>query len=259
LHERIASFKEAVRAQALRDFPWRRDTDPWGVLVSEFMLQQTQTERVIPYWERWMRKWSAPEALAQASLTDALGAWSGLGYNKRGRYVWECARIITGDYGGAVPDTPEALDDLPGIGAYSAGAIACFAYNYPSVFIETNIRAGALHFFFQEKTEKEPVRDGELLPLLSAAMDHENPRAWYWALMDYGAAVKKALGNPNRKSAHYTRQSPFEGSFRQRRGAVLKALVSGGPGSHQELCQRAGITEEELLQVLESLKKDNLL
>ena len=254
--ERVPGFREAVYAQIPRVFPWR-DTDPWGVLVSEVMLQQTQTERVVPYWERWTRLWDRPEALARASLTEALREWSGLGYNRRGRYVWEAARIITEKHGGLVPDTPDVLGSLPGIGPYTAGAIACFAYNYPSAFIETNIRAGVLHFFFQERAE--PVRDRELIPILNAALDRENPRIWYWALMDYGAAIKKTLGNPNRKSAHYAKQRKFEGSFRQRRGAVLKVLLSREPVSPQDLCRRGGITAKELREALESLEKDNLI
>jgi A/G-specific adenine glycosylase len=168
-----------------------------------------------------------------------------------------------------VPDAPDALDRLPGIGPYTAGAIACFAYNYPSVFIETNIRAGLLHFFYGEHeapANRDLVRDSELLLMLSAALDEkeenrenrENPRKWYWALMDYGAAVKKTFGNPNKKSAHYPRQSKFEGSFRQRRGAVLKALVSQEPVSAEDLCRRYHMTPQELHNVLASLEKDRL-
>jgi A/G-specific adenine glycosylase len=246
-----SSFEEKGRV-----FPWRTDTRPWGVLVSEFMLQQTQTERVIPYWERWMRLWPTPEALDRASLEDALREWSGLGYNRRGRYVKDCARIITNTYGGKVPETPAKLISLPGIGAYTAGAIACFAYNYPGVFIETNIRASVLHFFFYEQAG---IKDQEIYPILEAALDRENPRRWYWALMDYGAALKKLTPNPGRRSAHYTRQSPFEGSFRQIRGGLVRSLVSQGPASAEELLERTGFEPEDLYRALTTLEKESLV
>jgi A/G-specific adenine glycosylase len=220
------------------------------------MLQQTQTERVVPYWERWMSLWPTPQKLHQASLEEALREWSGLGYNRRCRYVKACARIITLDQGGEVPRTPEELLPLPGIGPYTAGAIACFAYNYPGVFIETNIRAAVLHFFFQGR---EGVKDTEILPVLQASLDRENPRRWYWALMDYGAALKKVTQNPNRKSAHYTRQSPFAGSFRQRRGAVIKSLLSQGPARLPELGKRTGMNADDLYEVLKALEKESMV
>jgi A/G-specific adenine glycosylase len=249
-------FKKTIYAHydmAGRVFPWRTDISPWGVLVSEFMLQQTQTERVIPYWKRWMSLWPTPEALAKTSMKEALQEWSGLGYNRRGRYIKNCADMIEKNYGGNVPEIPEILILLPGIGPYTSGAIACFAYNYPAVFIETNIRAVMLHFFFNDRKD---VNDREIFPILKSTLDRENPRKWYWALMDYGAALKKLTTNPNRRSAHYTRQSPFEGSFRQVRGMVIKVLVSQGPSNIDELKWRTGIGKKYLYDVLKVLKKD---
>jgi A/G-specific adenine glycosylase len=238
-----------------RTFPWRENVSPWGVLVSEFMLQQTQTERAAVYWKRWMEKWPTAEALGQASLEEAMREWSGLGYNRRCRYLRECARIISTSPGGEVPRTPEELTALPGIGPYTAGAIACFAYNYPSVFIETNIRAAALHFFFPGR---EGVKDAEILPVLEKALDRKNPRRWYWALMDYGAALKKLTPNPSRRSAHYTRQSAFEGSFRQIRGSVVRALVKEGPLAAGELRERMDVNagEEDFYKALAALEKE---
>lgn len=242
-------------------FPWRQDADPWGVLVSEFMLQQTQTHRVIPYWERWMGLWPRPADLAKASLETVLREWSGLGYNRRARYLKDCARVITEKHGGIVPGAPEELLPLPGIGAYTAGAIACFAYNYPAVFIETNIRATIIHFYFQDplKADADKVSDAEIFPILKTVLDRRNPRKWYWALMDYGAALKKITANPNRRSAHYTRQSPFAGSFRQIRGRLIRTLVSEGPGSAKELAARTGIETENLYDALEALQKDAMV
>jgi A/G-specific adenine glycosylase len=255
----VAEFRAIIYAnyeKAGRVFPWRNNTQPWGVLVSEFMLQQTQTERVVSYWERWMRIWPAPADLARASLEETLREWSGLGYNRRARFLKECARVITEEHGGVVPGTPEKLLPLPGIGAYTAGAIACFAYNYPSVFIETNIRAAVIHFFFQDRRD---VTDGEIAPILEKVLDVKNPRKWYWALMDYGSALKKVTANPNRRSAHYTRQSPFEGSFRQTRGRLIRSLVSEGPGSAKELHARTGMDTGALSKALEALMKESMV
>jgi A/G-specific adenine glycosylase len=254
----LSLFQDAVYRVPVRAFPWRERIDPWGILVSEFMLQQTQTERVIPYWERWMRRWPTPEALNRASLEEALREWSGLGYNRRCRYVKDCAGIIAEEYAGVLPETPEDLRRLPGVGSYTAGAVACFAYNYPAVFIETNIRSAVIDFFFSDRSA---VKDAEIFPVLEAALEEnrQNPRKWYWALMDYGALVKKTAGNPNRKSAGYTKQSRFEGSFRQRRGAVIRSLAFQGPATAEELADRTGMSPEALLKILQALEKESLI
>jgi A/G-specific adenine glycosylase len=259
----IAEFRRVVYenyGRAGRVLPWRENTEAWGVLLSEFMLQQTQIERVKPYWFRWMEMWPRPEDVHRATLEEALREWSGLGYNRRGVYLKNCAGIITESCRGRVPDTPGALQSLPGIGPYTAGSIACFAYNYPAVFIETNIRAALLHVFFGEK---EGVRDGELLPILEKALDRANPRKWYWALMDYGAALKKLTANPGRRSAHHVKQGPFQGSFRQIRGGVIRALVSRGPGTVEDILKSLDLEMEvpagELYRALEALEKDAMV
>jgi A/G-specific adenine glycosylase len=239
-----------------RSFPWREDLNPWGIVVSEFMLQQTQTSRVIHYWKHWMERWPSPAALARENLETALKEWSGLGYNRRCRFLLECARAIAEKPGGMVPQSPEELLKLPGIGHYTAGAIACFAYNHPSVFIETNIRSAALHFFFPAKTG---IKDEELYPILQKSLDPENPRIWYWALMDYGAGVKKKEANPGRRSAGYVRQSPFEDSFRKLRGQLVRTLAAEGPAGTPELKSRTGLEEEEIYRVLGALEKDGMV
>jgi A/G-specific adenine glycosylase len=219
------------------------------------MLQQTQTERVIPYYERWMKRWPCPAALAGASMEEALREWSGLGYNRRCKYIKNCAAVITVEMHGKVPETPEALLPLPGVGPSISGAVSCFAYNYPALFIETNIRSAVIHFFFPDRRD---VRDREILPILEAALLREDPRRWYYALMDYGAALKKLVPNPNRRSAHYVKQSPFKGSFRQARGKVLRTLVSTGPLSAGEIGNQSGLEEGELYRVLEVLEKESM-
>jgi A/G-specific adenine glycosylase len=203
-----------------------------------------------------MQLWPKPADLAAATLEEVLREWSGLGYNRRARFLKECGRAIAEEHHGRVPKTPEKLLPLPGIGAYTAGAIACFAYNYPAVFIETNIRASVLHFFFQDRRD---VKDTEIFPILDEALDRENPRKWYYALMDYGAALKKITPNPNRRSAHYTRQSPFEGSFRQIRGQVIRSLVSKGPASAEELASRTGTEPPDIYKALEALKNESMV
>jgi A/G-specific adenine glycosylase len=259
----IKAFQKIILdsyAERGRDFPWRKNPEPWGVVVSEFMLQQTQTQRVISYWDRWMKKWPRPKDLASARLETVLKEWSGLGYNRRAKNLWECARVISEKYG-EVPRTPEILITLPGIGPYSAGAIACFAWNYPSVFIETNIRSVALHFFFQGK---EGVKDDELFPILRKSLDTENPRVWYWALMDYGAELKKLTANPGRKSAHYTRQSRFKGSLRQIRGQIIKNLADSGDCRKDRLRIIVGdavgeLEEDDFSRALAGLEKDMMV
>ncbi|MDR0558499.1 MAG: A/G-specific adenine glycosylase [Treponema sp.] len=262
--EKIKRFKAEVHSyyeQYGRTFPWRERTAPWGVLVSEFMLQQTQTERVIPYFERWMSRWPSPEALHTASLEEALSEWVGLGYNRRCRFLKDCARVITEDYGGHVPETPDILCSLPGAGAYTAGAIACFAYNYPSVFIETNIRAATIHFFYDAHSPRA-VSDREIFSILEAALDGEtrkNPRLWYWALMDYGTNLKKLHVNPNRRSAHYAKQSKFEGSLRQIRGGVVRALAQEGASTIESLLRKTAAQKQELYRALDGLQKDAIV
>ena len=246
-----------------RSFPWRYPghSNPWGVLVSEFMLQQTQTHRVIPYWERWMKLWPRPADLAAASLELALREWSGLGYNRRAKNLRDCAAAITEKHGGFVPRTPDELTLLPGIGAYTAGAVACFAWNYPALFIETNIRSVLIHFFFQHMTD---IKDNELFPVLEQTMDNKDPKVWYWALMDYGVELKKITKNPNRKSAHYAKQSRFEGSFRQIRGAVIKVLSVKGPQNAVSLRENVQdkvktVNDAEYYRALEMLKKEMMV
>jgi A/G-specific adenine glycosylase len=256
----IGTFQDTIYASYKKEgrvFPWRKDTRPWGVLVSEFMLQQTQTARVVQYWNKWMEKWPTPKLFHKASMEDALQAWNGLGYNRRCYNLKGCARRITNEYDGEVPDKPGDLEQLPGIGPYTARAVPCFAYNIPTVFIETNIRAAILHFFFKGETG---VNDKEIIPILEACLDWTNPRRWYYALMDYGAALKKLTPNPNRRSAHYTRQTPFKGSFRQLRGAVLRTLARDGHAGEKDLMERSGIEDiVDLYRVIEVLEEEHMV
>lgn len=210
-----------------RKFPWRETRNPYEILVSEIMLQQTQTERVIAKYSQWLKRFPLVEDVAKAPLQEILFLWSGLGYNRRARFLHEACKKICIDYKGIFPDTATELKKLPGIGEYTSGAVSCFAFNNPEIFIETNIRSIFIFFFFPH----EPfISDKEIFPLIEKTIYRENPRIWYYALMDYGAVLKKKIKNPNRKSAHYTKQSKFEGSLRQARGAVLRQLVKNPDG-----------------------------
>jgi A/G-specific adenine glycosylase len=259
LETAIEDFRRAVLdhyREKGRSFPWRETRDPWAILVSEVMLQQTQTDRVVPYWLRWLDLWPDPASLAVAPLDSVLREWSGLGYNRRGRFLKEAAGEIVSRFGGMVPSDPASLETLPGIGPYTARAIACFAFASAEPFVETNIRAAVIHFFFPER---ESVKDAELVPILEKAVDVSDPRRWYWALMDYGAALKKVAPNPNRRSAHYVRQSRFEGSLRQARGAILKSITSDGAADIYQLAEKTGLSPDRLSSALDSLSRDSLV
>jgi A/G-specific adenine glycosylase len=222
----VAAFQKTVCAHYARhgrDLPWRCTKDPYRILVSEVMLQQTQVERVIPKYRLFLKTFKTAHSLASAPLSAVLRLWQGLGYNRRGKFLHEAAKIIMREHKGRFPKTSEFIEKLPGVGHYTARAISTFAHNLPEVFIETNIRTVYLHHFFKNKTG---VSDRAVLQYVQQTLDRENPREWYWALMDYGAWLKKEHGNANRRSAQYTTQSKFEGSNRQIRGLVIKTVLA---------------------------------
>lgn len=255
---RIQDVRERVwdyyRDQGRHTLPWRQMITPYGILVSEVMLQQTQVSRVLQKYEAWLEVFPDFADLADATGPAVLAQWQGLGYNRRGLWLREAARRIRHEHGGRLPDDPAVLVTLPGIGPNTAASIAAFAYDMPVVFIETNIRRVFIHEFFPDTPEGNLVTDAQLRPLIEAALDREHPREWYWALMDYGAYLAKQVPNPNRRSRHYARQSVFEGSARQVRGEVLRRLLTG-PKTETELA----IPDERLSAVLAGLAKDGLV
>jgi A/G-specific adenine glycosylase len=239
-----------------RDFPWRHTTDPYHILISEIMLQQTQVGRVSEKFMEFIDAFPSIRDLARAPLKKVLSVWQGMGYNRRARYLHELAKRVVAGHGGAVPDDPEALAALPGIGRATAASICAFAFNRPTLFIETNIRAVFIHFFFHDATN---VPDRDILPLADAALDRKRPRDWYSALMDYGSMLKRRHPNPSRKSAHHQKQTPFEGSRRQVRGRVLKALL-GEPGmSPRQLAAALGISASGLRPVIDELVREGMV
>jgi A/G-specific adenine glycosylase len=238
-----------------RSFPWRTKKTAYRVLVSEIMLQQTQADRVVPYFERFMERFPDAGSLARARLSSVLKLWSGLGYNRRAKFLHDAAKAVVRDFSGVVPNTEAELLKLPGVGPYTAAAVAAFAGNQPSIVIETNIRSVFIHECFGDR---EGVTDAEILPLIEATVDRENPREWYQALMDYGAHLKKQGINPSRRSAHYVRQSKFEGSPRQARGRVLAALGRHGV-SENEVPRLTGLSTERARAAVRSLVADGLV
>ena len=223
--KQITSFRRfiwAFYAEQGRSFAWRNVDNPYHVVVSEIMLQQTQTYRVAPKYEQFIAAFPDFSFLASASLRNVLSAWQGLGYNRRGKYLQQIAQKVMSEHNGALPQFPDILETFPGIGKATAASICAFAYNIPTVFIETNIRAVFIHSFFPYK---DTVHDREIMPLIEQTLDHNNPREWYYALMDYGVMLKKKFGNPSRRSKHHTQQSTFKGSDRQIRGAIVRQLT----------------------------------
>lgn len=248
-----------------RDLPWRRTCDPYRILVSEVMLQQTQVARVVPKYEGFLAAFPRVEVLAAAPLEEVLAAWRGLGYNRRALALKRAAECIVSEHSGRVPNTLEALCALPGIGRATAAQVLAFAYNIGVPFLETNIRSVYLHEFFAGAAS---VSDAALLPLVEETLDYERPREWFWALMDYGAHLKTTGPNPSRRSAHHTQQSRFEGSLRQVRGRVLAALgeqrhvtaaLSKRGVSAPDLAEETGCEYARVQEALSALQRDGLV
>lgn len=253
---KLTSFKKIVwdyYRKYGRDLAWRNIKDPYRIVVSEIMLQQTQVERVSRMYSLFIKKFPSFKALARAPVSRVLLGWQGLGYNRRALNLQKLAQIVTEKYKGKLPETVEELDALPGIGKGTAGSLSAFVFNKPVPFIETNIRRVFLHHFFPGK---KSVHDGGILKLVEKTVDKKNPREWYYALMDYGSHLGKKVENPNRRSKHYSKQSKFEGSNRQLRGRILKATLVGA--SQGELEHLAG-SKAKLARVRGELEREGFL
>jgi A/G-specific adenine glycosylase len=251
----IKQFQKIIRIyykNHKRDLPWRKTRDPYKIFVSEVMLQQTQAERVIPKYKSFLKKFPTVQALASAKLADVLRQWQGLGYNRRALYLKRAAEKVVKDFGGKFPKDVKTLETLPGVGPATAGDVVIFAWNMPAVVIETNIRSVFIHFFFKGKGK---VADKEIMPLVEKTLKGENaknPREWYYALFDYGVYLKKTL-NPGRRSAHHIRQSPFKGSYREKRGHILRSVLQT-----TKLPERS-IAKKEMRKILSGLERDGFI
>lgn len=239
-----------------REMPWRETADPYHILVSEIMLQQTQVERVALKYEPFIIAFPDIASLARAPLREIMVRWQGLGYNRRALSLQRLAQRLVTEFQGKLPASVATLRTLPGIGPATAGALAAFAFNQPVLFIETNIRRVFLHCFFADQSG---IRDHEILPLVDQTLDRARPRPWYYALMDYGAMLKRAAPNPNRASAHYQRQSAFADSDRQIRGLILKALLGSPALSVKELVRAVGKSPERTRPLIEALIQEGFL
>lgn len=257
-------FRTLVRAEGVRlyrDLPWRNTRDSYGIWISEVMLQQTQVPRVLARWGAWLDRFPSVQALAQAPVADVLEEWQGMGYNRRALALKGAAEAIVAEYDGEIPQDTRRLCALPGIGPATAQGIRSFAFDLPGVYLETNVRTVFLHHFFPDVPG---VPDRELVPLIQAACpagedaagdlfaiaqdENDTPRSWYYALLDYGAHLKKTVPNPSRRSSSYTRQSAFEGSRRQKRAHIVRMLLDaskcGGLLCIDEIA--AGVNDMEL-------------
>jgi A/G-specific adenine glycosylase len=222
----IDEFQELIwqkGRELYREMPWRKDTRPYYVLVSELMLQQTQVDRVVPKFEAFIARFPDETVLAQASLADVVALWNGLGYNRRAKYLHDSAKMIQDTYNGVFPTTFDELIKLPGVGPNTAGAIMAYAYAQPVVFIETNVRTVYFEHFFNDT---DIVSDNELRQAVMATLDYEHPREFYWALMDYGSSLKRQGAGRLAKSKHYKKQSPLKGSVREVRGEIIRLLMA---------------------------------
>ena len=232
------AFTALVRergAALYRDLPWRNLDDPYAVLVSEIMLQQTQVARVGRFWERFMALFPTIDALASADTSDVLAQWQGLGYNRRALALKRTADLCAAERGGQLPCTAEELVQLPGIGPATAAGVVAFAFDRPSLYLETNVRTVFLHELFPDR---DKVSDRELAPLVASTCPEDDARAWYYALLDYGAHLKTLVANPSRRSAHYARQSAFEGSRRQKRAELVRVVLAEPGIGADELAER---------------------
>ncbi len=231
--------------------PWREEPTFYHVLVSELMLQQTQVDRVRLKFAEFMQAFPTIESLAHAPLSNVLVVWQGLGYNRRAKYLHEAARYVVMN---GIPNTREELIKLPGVGTNTAGAIMNYVYEVPTVFIETNIRSVYFHHFF---ADSQDISDKELYEYVEKTIDHESPREWFYALMDYGTFLKKAGSGRLDTSRHYKKQSKLKGSVREIRGEIVRVLTSG-PLLEADLMRQVTV-DDRYEKALTGLMQDGLI
>jgi len=268
-HKDTTEFKALVRregARLYRDLPWRNTHDPYLVLCSEVMLQQTQVKRVLNYWDKWIATFPTVDALAAASTADVLAIWQGLGYNRRALALKKAAEECSQRFSGKIPDNYQELLALPGVGPTTAAGVCIFAFEQVHAYLETNVRTVFIHHFFKDC---DKVRDTEIIPLLRQCCDADDPRGWYYTLLDFGSHLKQIMPNPSRRSSHYAKQSTFEGSARQKRAFLLRELLSNSESSTEDMlvainrfelqAGRDPITLEDVENILHTLANDGFI
>ncbi|MDP9242789.1 MAG: A/G-specific adenine glycosylase [Actinomycetota bacterium] len=268
VHDRLLEwFAPRVRA-----YPWRIRPTPYRVLVSEVMLQQTQAGRVVPHYRSFLKRFPSVRALAAAPLSDVIRAWSGLGYNRRAVALASAARAIVRDHGARVPPDPAALRRLPGIGPYTAAAVASLGHGLAVPLVETNVR----RILSRAALGREPgdVSTKHLEEVATSWLDAAHPVEWNQALMDLGREVCRpaplcdacpirtrcrSAGRRDRPAATHPPQPRFEGSFRQTRGRVISVLSERGDVSVAALARATGEPIARLSEAIEALAADGLV
>ena len=259
--------------RARRAYPWRsRRPDPYAVLVSEVMLQQTQASRVVPAFEAFMERFPTVDALATAPLADVIRAWGGLGYPRRAAALHAAALVVEGEHGGQVPSEPVALRRLPGVGEYTAAAVASLGYGRPVAAVDTNVRRIWLVPCTASIQTTSQRHDSGRTRRLGSIRD--DPASWNQALMDLGRTVCRpaprcelcpmgtwcrfaASGRRGRPSSR--RQAPFEGSLRQVRGAVLASLRQRSPLTVTGVTTATGFEPDRVVEAIQGLARDGVV
>jgi A/G-specific adenine glycosylase len=255
LQRRMLDWYEDER----RDLPWRRTVDPYAILVSEIMLQQTQVPRVVPKYASFLAAFPTLEALAAAPLADVLAEWRGLGYNNRAVRLRRCAAAVCAAAPGGAARAPAHLPRelpelraLPGLGPYTARAVLVFAHNADLAAVDANVRRVLTH----ELGLPHDLSPARLQAVADAVLPRGRSRDWHNALMDYGSAV---LTSRATRIASRTRQGPFEGSRRWHRSQLLQRLLDGGPARPDELARDLRLPPAEVAELVGLLERDGLL
>lgn len=252
----FVSFVFAFYSAYGRPFPWRETDDPYRILLSEVMLQQTQTERVKAKYAEFLELWPDFSSLAHASFDEILYHWRGLGYNRRALALHRTAKM-TEAWKWTIPDDRSLIISLPGVGPSTASAIQCFSYHEKAVYLETNIRRVLLHTFYgEEENVRDKILDQKLSDLLPFVSD---PKSWYYALMDYGVFLGHVTAKVNHRSSSYHPQSQFKGSDREIRGQIIYLLTETGARRKEEIFRQLPFSEERVEGALSSLVKDSLV
>lgn len=227
------------------------------------MLQQTQVDRVIPFYKNFIKKFPTARRLAAAPLSDVLKSWQGLGYNRRAKMLHAAARELKRARVTLAQDVAGEMQKLPGVGPYTARAVAAFAGNEDVIVIETNIRTAVIHHFFTNTHVQHQVlhkvSDAEIAEVLEKVLPKGRAREWYSALMDYGAYLKRSGVRLNARTKGYTKQATFEGSLRQARGAILRELSRGARSAPRLLGLLGDGRREQLATALEALVAEGLV
>lgn len=252
--EKIRRFQKKVFSfykKNRRDLPWRHTTDPYKILLSEFMLQQTQVNRVAVYYGKWIDKWPTIDMLASASLVEVLEMWMGLGYNTRAVNLHRTARKIVADFNSDVLTAMKHIEQLPGIGQYTSQAVQIFSANDDLVTVDTNIRRILIAEFHLPVT----IPDKDLWEIAWLCLPKGKSREWHNALMDYGALYLTTQKTGIRPK---TTQSRFEGSDRQIRAKILRSLLKQGL-TIEDLEKEIKIEQTRLLPILEKMSAERTI